>query len=94
MIMIFTKKLVYVRTAEKIRRCQTVFSVMIVPRKEENDTETAKKRKKQATKLCRNGRKKEYVRNAVTGLRHQEEQNVGYAFLKTQKRRGLKEIRT
>lgn len=45
MIMIFTKKLVYVRTAEKIRRCQTVFSVMIVPRKEENDTETAKKRK-------------------------------------------------
>jgi hypothetical protein len=45
MIMIFTKKLVYVRTVEKIRRFQTVFSVMIAPRKEENDTETAKKRK-------------------------------------------------
>lgn len=94
MIMIFTKKLAYVLTAEKIQRCRTVFSVMIAPRKEENDTETVKKRKGQAIKLYRNGRKKEYVRNAVTGLRHQEEQNVSYAFLKTQKRRELKEIRT
>ncbi len=94
MIMIFTKKLVYVRIAEKIRRCQTVFSVMIAPRKEENDTEKAKKRKGKSTKLCRNGRKKGYVHNAATGLRHPEEQNVSYAFLKTQKRRELKEIRT